>query len=64
MVVPLNVQRVLRWGLGVTSALAFLPPLLTRLVIGQAFFLTGRGKIENFANTVAFFTGLGIPCPS
>ena len=63
MAVSRNIQRVARWGLAVTSALAFLPPLLTRLVMGQAFFLTGRGKIENFANTVEFFTGLGIPMP-
>lgn len=45
------------------AALSFLPPLLTRLVIGQAFFFTGRGKLENFGNTVAFFTELGIPFP-
>jgi putative oxidoreductase len=58
-----TVQCAARWGLTVTGALAFLPPLLTRLVMGQAFFLTGRGKLENFANTVQFFTNLGIPMP-
>ena len=58
-----TVQRVARWGLTVTGALAFLPPLLTRLVMGQAFFLTGRGKLENFDHTVQFFTNLGIPMP-
>jgi putative oxidoreductase len=46
------------------AALAFLPPLLTRLVLGQAFFFTGRGKLENFDRTVGFFTGLGIPFPA
>jgi putative oxidoreductase len=56
-------QRTARWALTVTGALAFLPPLLTRLVLGQAFFLTGRGKLENFGNTVQFFTNLGIPMP-
>ncbi len=61
---PLSiVQRGTRLGLAVTSALAFLPPLLTRLVMGQAFFLTGRGKLANFANTVEFFSGLGVPMP-
>lgn len=45
------------------GAVAFLPPLVTRLVMGQAFFLTGRGKIENFGNTVQFFSELGIPFP-
>ena len=44
--------------------LAFLPPLLTRLVLGQAFFFTGRGKLDNFEGTVAFFTDLGIPLPA
>jgi putative oxidoreductase len=44
--------------------LAFLPPLLTRLVLGQAFFFTGRGKLENFEGTVAFFTDIGIPLPA
>ena len=57
------VQRGTGLGLGVAGALAFLPPLLTRLVLGQAFFLTGRGKLANFANTVQFFTDLGIPMP-
>jgi putative oxidoreductase len=58
-----TVRRGARLGLAVTGALAFLPPLLTRVVLGQAFFLTGRGKLANFANTVEFFTGLGIPMP-
>jgi putative oxidoreductase len=50
-------------GLKVVAALAFLAPLVTRLVMGQAFHETGSGKIENFANTVGFFTELGIPFP-
>lgn len=50
-------------ALKLAAALAFLAPLLTRLVIGQAFHQTGSGKIENFANTVGFFTELGIPMP-
>src|SRR5262249_35477877 len=52
-----------RFG-GLAAALAFLPPLLTRLVIGQAFFFTGRGKLENFDRTVGFFASLGIPFPA
>lgn len=47
----------------VAAALAFLAPLVRRLVIGQAFYQTGSGKIENISNTVAFFTELGIPLP-
>jgi putative oxidoreductase len=50
--------------LGLAAALAFLPPLLTRLVLGQAFFLTGSGKLANFDRTVGFFTDLGIPFPA
>jgi putative oxidoreductase len=50
-------------ALKLAAALAFLAPLLTRLVIGQAFHQTGSGKIANFANTVSFFTELGIPMP-
>lgn len=45
------------------ATFAFLAPLVTRLVMGQAFYQTGSGKIENFANTVSFFTELGIPIP-
>ena len=50
-------------GLRVAGALAFLAPLATRLVMGQAFHQTGSGKIENFANTVGFFSEIGIPFP-
>jgi len=51
--------RVLR----LLAVLGFVAPLLTRLVMGQAFHQTGSGKIENFANTVGFFAELGIPMP-
>lgn len=50
-------------ALSVLAALALLAPLATRLVIGQAYYQTGSGKIANFANVVAFFTDLGIPLP-
>lgn len=49
--------------LAILGFLAFLAPLATRLVIGQAFYLTGGGKIANLENVVAFFTDLGIPFP-
>ena len=39
-------------------------PLLTRLVIGQAFVQTGIGKWENFHDTVEFFASLGLPAPA
>jgi putative oxidoreductase len=50
-------------ALALAGLLTFLPPLLTRLLMGQAFYLTGRGKLANFDNTVQFFTSLGIPMP-
>ena len=49
--------------LAIAAALAFVPPLLTRLVMGQAYYQTGAGKIENFARTASFFGDLGIPFP-
>ena len=39
-------------------------PLLTRLVLGETFVLTGLGKWRNFSNTTDFFAGLGIPVPA
>lgn len=60
---PSGVARVLGLGLQAAGLVSFLAPLLTRLVIGLAFFQTGRGKLENFENTVAFFGELGIPLP-
>ncbi|HEY7413495.1 MAG TPA: DoxX family protein [Vicinamibacteria bacterium] len=59
-----QVQRAASLGLRVAAALAFLPPLLTRLVIGQAFFQTGRGKLQNVEGVVSFFSELGIPFPA
>jgi putative oxidoreductase len=37
--------------------------LLVRLTIGQAFVLTGLGKLRNLDRTTEFFTSLGIPMP-
>jgi putative oxidoreductase len=47
-------------------AVAALPivPLVTRLVLGQAFFLTGLGKWRHFENTVEFFSSAGLPAPT
>lgn len=64
MPVPSVIQKTSGLGLRVAAVLAFLPPLLTRLVIGQAFFFTGRGKLQNPEGVVSFFTDLGIPFPA
>jgi putative oxidoreductase len=63
MPAPASLKRAAESGLRIAAALSFLAPLLTRLFVGQAFFLTGRGKWQHFENTVTFFTELGIPFP-
>jgi putative oxidoreductase len=64
MPAPTVVRRAAALGLKVTGWLAFLPPLLTRLVIGHAFYQTGAGKLAHPENVVSFFTDLGIPFPA
>lgn len=64
MSAPAFLQRVANLGLRAAVALSFLAPLLTRLVMGQAYFFTGRGKLEHPDNIVGFFTELGIPFPA
>ena len=63
MPAPAFVQKSATMGLKVAAALAFLAPLVTRIVVGWAFYLTGSGKWAHFDNTVTFFTELGIPYP-
>lgn len=58
-----TLDRPVRLSLRVLTALAFLAPLLTRLVIGWAYHQTGHGKLEHLDRTIEFFTGLGIPMP-
>lgn len=43
--------------------LDWVPGILTRLVVGFAFYDSGSGKLKNIENTVNFFTDLGIPFP-
>ncbi len=64
MAAPAVVERGAKLGWAVTGALAFLPPLLTRLVLGPIFYATGRGKLEHIDKIVQFFTDLGIPMPA
>ena len=64
MKAPALVRRAAALGLKLAGALSFLPPLLTRLVIGYAFYQTGSGKLANPENVVSFFTDLGIPFPA
>jgi putative oxidoreductase len=63
MSAPAVVERPARLGLQAAAALAFLPPLLTRIALGHAFFLTGRGKLANFDTFVSFLSDQGVPWP-
>lgn len=58
-----KLKNALQFALGLARSLSFVAPLATRLVLGLAFLQTGLGKWQNFDNTVAFFTDLGIPFP-
>jgi putative oxidoreductase len=64
MPAPAAVRRAAELGLRVFDWLAFLPPLLTRLVIGYAFYQAGAGKLANPERVASFFAGLGIPFPA
>jgi len=52
--------RFVTW---LTTLLQPVCALLTRLVLGEAFILTGLGKWKHFDQTVSFFGSLGIPVP-
>jgi len=57
------VQRSADAGIRLAAALQFLAPLLTRITLGHAFFLTGRGKLADFDTFVGFMAARGIPFP-
>lgn len=61
MPAPGFVQRLAKLGLGVTTKLSFLAPLLTRVTVGYALLLTGRGKLANLDNFTQFMRDLGVP---
>ena len=64
MKAPAPLSRAAALGLRLAAVLAFVAPLMTRITMGHAFFLTGQGKIANFDNTVEFFASQGIPFPA
>ena len=55
--------RLSEKALHFASSLAFLAPLLTRLILGFAFYQTGSGKWSDLDKPTAFFSDLGIPFP-
>ena len=57
------IRRLAALGLKITDSLQFLPPLLTRLVIGVGFYYTGKGKLGDLDKVTGFFNDLGIPMP-
>lgn len=61
MPAPGLLQRLAKLGLGVAARLAFLAPLLARVTVGYAFFLTGRGKLGNLDTFTQFLSELGVP---
>ncbi len=57
-------QRAMQIALNILNRLAFLAPLVTRITLGLAFFLDGRGKWTNLDRVTQFFGSLGIPFPA
>ena len=57
------IRRASNLALKLLGYLDWVPGLLTRLVVGFAFYDSGSGKLNNPENTVNFFTDLGIPFP-
>ena len=58
---PPLVSRVQSWVDLLARHLAFVPPLLTRIVLGLAFIGTGWGKLHSLDNLISYFASLGIP---
>ena len=56
-------QSLRRLVLRVSHALSWLPPTLTRLVVGWVFLQAGWGKLHSLEKVVGFFTSLGLPAP-
>jgi putative oxidoreductase len=56
-------QSLRRLILRVAHGLRWLPPTLTRLVVGWVFLQSGWGKLHSLEKVAAFFTQLGIPAP-
>ena len=58
-----TIRKASNLALRLLGYLDWVPGLLTRLVVGFAFYDSGSGKLKNIENTVNFFTELGIPFP-
>jgi putative oxidoreductase len=58
-----RIRQASNLALKLLGYLDWVPGLLTRLVVGFAFYDSGSGKLNNIDNTVDFFATLGIPFP-
>jgi putative oxidoreductase len=61
MPAPGSLQRLAKTGLGLAARLSFLAPLLTRVTLGYAFFLTGRGKLGDLQTFSNYLAELHVP---
>jgi putative oxidoreductase len=59
-----GLRSLLRAGSNASARVAPVVQLVTRVVMGHAFVLTGLGKWRNFARTADFFASLGLPMPT
>jgi putative oxidoreductase len=57
------IQKICRMALKILGSLSFLPPLVSRVVIGWGFHLAGKGKLDNIDKAVSNFTNMGIAFP-
>ena len=58
-----TIRKASNLALKLLGALDWVPGLLTRLVVGFAFYDSGNGKLNNPENVVGFFSSIGIPFP-
>jgi len=58
-----KLDRPMALGLRAASLALLVAPLLTRVVVGWAFYEAGKGKLGNPEQTIGFFASLGIPLP-
>lgn len=60
---PTSIPQLTRHLIASSGRIAWLGPLVVRVVIGVAFVVTGWGKLHNLDQVTSFFTELHIPAP-
>jgi putative oxidoreductase len=58
------VKRALGFGLKAALVLSAIAPLVTRVIVGYAFYESGMGKLARPEVVTTFFADLGIPFPA